>query len=207
MAVATHPRFTLRDMTRADLDQVLIIERAAYRDAWPRAMFERELRNAPARYLVAVELPPADVGDTARPRRGTRSPLRRLLRRGDTRDRVVGFFGVWFNVDRLHLVTIATAPDYQGRGIGQHMLLQCLELARASELTTIVLEVRPSNERAIRLYERFGFQRVRRIARYYVDNGEDAIVMVTPDLGDAESGERIKRLRAEQHRRYGEHFD
>ncbi len=45
------------------------------------------------------------------------------------------------------------------------------------------------------------------MVRYYVDNGEDAIVMVTPGLGDAASGERIERLRAEHRRRYGERFD
>jgi [ribosomal protein S18]-alanine N-acetyltransferase len=41
----------------------------------------------------------------------------------------------------------------------------------------ITLEVRPTNEAALRLYESLGFSAAGRRPRYYQDNGEDAVIM------------------------------
>ena len=192
-------------MTRSDLRQVRRIERAAYTDAWPQTTFERELRNGFAEYFVAVELPPDD-GDDGRPPRGALAPLRWLVGLGGVRDRVVGFGGVWFTVDQLHLVTIAVDPELQGRGIARRMLLHCFSLAREAEMRSVVLEVRASNDRAIELYEQFGFQRAGRLDRYYADNGEDALVMLTPALDDRGFRQHVEQLRIEHRRRYGDSF-
>ncbi|MSQ42364.1 MAG: ribosomal-protein-alanine N-acetyltransferase [Dehalococcoidia bacterium] len=190
------PRTTivLRDMTRRDIRAVRRIESAAYRDAWPARVFETELANAFARYRVAVERPAE-----AAPRRGPVAALRRHL----GRKRIVGFSGVWYMVDQLHLVTIATAPAEQGRGIGQRLLLDCLDLARAADLATVVLEMRVSNHRARALYERFGFRRKGTLKAYYQDNDEDADVMISGVLDDAATRAHIEALRAEHRLHYG----
>lgn len=192
----------LRPITRSDLRQVRSIERTAYADAWPRTAFAQELRNGSAHYIVAVALPPESDGeaDATRPPRDALSPLRWLLGVGGTRDRVVGYAGVWFTADQLHLVTIAVAPEFQGGGVAQRMLLECFELALRSGLHTIALEVRPSNERAIRLYEIYGFRRAGRLAGYYTDNGEDAIVMVTPELDKRGFRQHIQQLQLRSQR-------
>ena len=205
MAAAAPMRIALRPMARSDLRQVRRIERAAYQDAWPRTTFEQELRNGLAHYFVALELPPEDAAPSGPPR-GALATLRRLLGLGGAGDRVLGFAGVWFTADQLHLVTIAVAPDFQRRGVARRMLLHCFALAEDAAARTIALEVRPSNQHAIRLYELFGFRRAGRRARYYANNGEDALVMVTPDGDERDFRQHAQQLRAQHRRRYGDTF-
>ena len=175
-------RITLRDMTRADVRPVRRIESAAYEDAWPARAFDAELANAFARYRVAIERP-AEGAPPPAPR-GAIATLRARLTRRAQPDRIVGFMGVWYMHDQMHLVTIAVDPTQQGRGIGARLLLDCLDLAREAELPEIVLEVRVSNARAQALYERFGFRRAGTLIAYYKDNDEDAHVMLSGQLAD-----------------------
>ncbi len=193
---STATRIVLRDMTRADIRAVRRIESAAYEDAWPARAFDAELANAFARYRVAIE-EPATASDE--PERmgalGAIATLRRRLLRRTRPDRIVGFIGVWYMQDQMHLVTIAVDPTQQGRGIGARLLLECMDLAREAELPEIVLEVRVTNERAKALYERFGFHRAGTLLAYYQDNGEDAHVMLSGPLESPESQLRHATIR------------
>ena len=181
-------RIVLREMTRADIGAVRRIESEAYRDAWPSRLFEQELQNGFAQYLVAVER------TTTPPPSGPISALRRAVR-GGAHERVVGFMGVWYMVDQLHLVTIAVDPHHQGRGVGQRLMLECFRLALEAELTEIVLEVRESNTPARTLYERFGFRKAGELKDYYKDNHETAVVMLSGNLHHAR--ERIDAIQRE----------
>ncbi len=185
------PPITLRDMTRADVRAVRRIESAAYQDAWPARAFDAELANAFARYRVAVE----DAPTAATPARGAIGTLLGRLRgRADT-GRIVGFMGVWYMHDQMHLVTIAVDPARQGEGIGARLLLDCLDLAREAELPEVVLEVRVSNARAHALYERFGFRRAGTLIDYYQDDHEDAHVMLSGPLAEDTALERHAAIR------------
>ena len=190
-------RLQLREMTPEDIGAVRRIEVAAYEDAWPQTTFEQELRNAFATYLVVV-----DASDP--PLSAPRSPwwARIVGSPRSSEPPVVGYCGAWFHVDQLHIVTIAVAPGYQGHGIAQHMLLECFDRAAAAELRNVALEVRPSNTRARAIYERFGFVQAGIHRRYYANNGEDALVMLTPDLDGAEQGARIEAIREDVARRH-----
>jgi ribosomal-protein-alanine acetyltransferase len=81
------------------------------------------------------------------------------------------------------IATICVDPEYQGRGIGSALLQACEERLH---IARVRLCVRISNENAIRLYERFGYERINIWKRYYV-NGEDALVMEKdlPEKGPA----------------------
>jgi len=77
-----------------------------------------------------------------------------------------------------HLISIAVLEPYRRRGIGSALLRETIRVMReVYDVESIYLEVRVSNTVAIRLYEKFGFVKVRRIRGYYMD-GEDAYVMV-----------------------------
>jgi ribosomal-protein-alanine N-acetyltransferase len=81
------------------------------------------------------------------------------------------------------------------------MLLRLIELAIELEAQRLTLEVRVSNSAAQALYRSFGFRVAGRRARYYSDDGEDALVMTTPEL----SGPTMRAvLAAEQARHRGE---
>jgi ribosomal-protein-alanine N-acetyltransferase len=185
-------------MTAADIPAVRRIEVVAYEDAWPQTVFEDELRNAFATYLVVLDRSPGHP--PARPP----SWWSRLLGRTPPREDVplIAFCGAWFHVDQLHVVTIAVAPGFQGRGIAQRLLLECFDRAAAAELRNVALEVRPSNARALAIYERFGFRQVGVHRAYYANNGEDALVMLTPDLDTPEQRARLDSIRGELRRRY-----
>ncbi len=80
-------------------------------------------------------------------------------------------------VDHGELCNLMVPPRYLGTRVGRQLLAQCLEVARQRQLTRIFLEVRHSNQRAIRFYRRNGFEIVSRRGNYYRDPPEDAWVM------------------------------
>jgi ribosomal-protein-alanine N-acetyltransferase len=87
-------------------------------------------------------------------------------------------------------------------GIGERLLIACIELSMDHAQRAVTLEVRRSNEVAQRLYEKYGFDRIGLRVKYYTDNNEDAVLMATPDLGSPEYIERFQLLREDHQRRY-----
>ena len=74
-------------------------------------------------------------------------------------------------------MNVAVHPDHLRRGVASQLLERLFELTRDDERRGYTLEVRVSNEAAIRLYEQLGFE-ARGIRRgYYTDNREDALIM------------------------------
>lgn len=92
---------------------------------------------------------------------------------------LVGFSVVMSVIDEAHLLNLGVAAGHQRQGIGSRLLRCAMETARSSGARRFLLEVRPSNGRAIDLYRHFGFSRVGLRRGYYPapDGREDAIVM------------------------------
>jgi ribosomal-protein-alanine N-acetyltransferase len=142
----------LRKLAVADLGAIEKIERRSYPTPWSRSMFAGELAKPSSICLGAFD---AD-GDE-----GT----------------LVGYLIVSRYVDAWHVMNVAVDPDHRGRGIATTMLERLFEVTADDARRGYTLEVRVSNETAIRLYERLGF-RSRGIRRgYYTDNREDALIM------------------------------
>lgn len=154
--MALTARVVVDAMRLEDVRAVHEIEKLSFRTPWPAHAFEQELRgNRLARYVVA--------------------------RAGDA---VVGFAGVWLMVDDAHVTTFGVHPDWRRQGIGRQLLLNLHELSVALGARQMTLEVRVSNAGAQALYRSFGFEIVGRRPHYYTDDGEDALVMTTPELRD-----------------------
>jgi putative acetyltransferase len=71
-------------------------------------------------------------------------------------------------------------PDFRGHGVGSALVERAIEIARERQAYKITLQVWPHNEAAIRLYEKFGFEREGYLRSHWPrQNGEiwDTIVM------------------------------
>ncbi|HEY4801688.1 MAG TPA: ribosomal protein S18-alanine N-acetyltransferase [Paraburkholderia sp.] len=141
----------LSPMTESDLDEVAVVERLAYEFPWSRGNFEDSLRNG-------------YYGLCMRHVTGT----------------LIGYCVLMPVVDEMHLLNLCVAPQAQGAGAGLGMLREAVRIAHSQGLEGLLLEVRPSNHRAIRLYEQFGFVTIGRRKNYYParhHSREDALVM------------------------------
>jgi ribosomal-protein-alanine N-acetyltransferase len=150
-AIARH-EVVVERMRSSDVDEILRIERACFSDPWNRQAFDEEAgRSGPMGFPLVA---------------------RRL-------DAVVGYLVAWFVHDEIHLANIAVDPEEQRRGIGRLLLDRLLAEGAARRSAFVTLEVRWSNERAIRMYRESGFYEIA-IRRGYYRDGEDALVMLRP---------------------------
>jgi ribosomal-protein-alanine N-acetyltransferase len=94
-----------------------------------------------------------------------------------TADLVIGYGGYWLIGDECHISTIATHPDWRGRGLGELLLLNMLFMANEQAAQMVTLEVRQSNLAAQSLYHKYQFAIVGERRRYYKDTGENALIM------------------------------
>jgi ribosomal-protein-alanine N-acetyltransferase len=140
--------YDIRRLQLHDLAAIEAIERRSYPTPWSRSMFASELAKPSSISLGAFD-----------------------------GDRLVGYLIISRYVDAWHVMNVAIDPDYRRRGIASTMLERLFELTADDERRGYTLEVRVSNDAAIQLYERLGFQAhgVRR--GYYTDNREDALIM------------------------------
>jgi len=101
----------------------------------------------------------------------------------DASGALVGYFVLMKVVDEIHLLTIAVRRDLHGQGIGRKLVDYAIELAREMKMASMLLEVRPSNLRALEIYRQYGFVQIGRRRNYYDapnKTREDALVMRLP---------------------------
>jgi ribosomal-protein-alanine N-acetyltransferase len=101
-----------------------------------------------------------------------------VLRQAD--GALAGYFLLMEVVDEAHLLDVAVAPGRQGTGLGRYLLDKVAARARGMGVLSVLLEVRPSNERALDVYRRYGYVEIGRRRAYYPayqGQREDAIVM------------------------------
>jgi len=134
-----------------DLPEIVRIEHQSFKEQYPRGLFMMFLENNPDTFLVA-----------------------------EYNGKVVGYVMAYLKPDlEGHVMSIAVDPLYRGNGIGKALMISVINKLIKRGAKYIGLEVRVSNERAIKLYEGLGFRKVKRIISYYSD-GEDAYYMVLP---------------------------
>jgi ribosomal-protein-alanine N-acetyltransferase len=141
------PSVGVRRLVYADLPQVIGVERRAFPTPWSLAMFVLEL-SKPSGVCLAAEIDGRLVGYL-------------ICSRYET---------VW------HVMNVAVDPDRQRQGVATALLAELYSRVDDGH-ARFTLEVRQSNDVAIRLYERDGFRAAGLRRRYYQDNGEDALIM------------------------------
>ena len=204
------------------MEEVQEIDQEAFSTQWPPPSYKRELQNRLAKFVVARwnkgSLASTETGTNPTTRQGRLDTLeaeRPLfdLERIVSRVRhffspeqpasqrkpkeILGFAGLWFMADEAHLTTIGVREEHRRRGIGELLLISCIELAIEKGASVASLEVRMSNLGAQALYEKYGFNKVGVRPRYYTDNGEDALIMTTDLITSASYQSMFQRRKQE----------
>jgi len=137
-------------MTDADLDEIAAAEKEIYPFPWTRGNFLDALHAGYSGWVL---------------RDGARQ--------------VAAYSVMMMALNEAHLLNLSVARHAQRTGLGWQTLVWMADVARGHGGRTMLLEVRPTNEVALRLYERYGFERIGVRRGYYPAHGgrEDAIVM------------------------------
>ncbi len=139
----------IRELTGADVDQVLALEKDIFPDPWPRSAFEEQLSGPQWGGIVA-----------------------------EHEGRVIGYACYLIVSTESHLTNIAVDPRHRRKSVAKRLLTRILEIVNERQCEMLLLEVRTSNHAAITFYERFGFEMLYRRPNYYRRPVEDALVMV-----------------------------
>ncbi|MCJ7605864.1 MAG: ribosomal protein S18-alanine N-acetyltransferase [Dehalococcoidales bacterium] len=199
--------YSMRRMDNGDLGQVQDIDREAFPTQWPAPNYRQELANKLAHYIILCdddrrgETPPNLPGLTGTSfvnrllpwRKPKRVPVN--LPATPTEEYIIGFSGIWVLVDEAHITNLAVREEYQGRGLGEHLLIATFDMAADLHITILTLEVRVSNTVAQSLYAKYGFADKGVRKGYYLDNREDALIMTSENITSEESRARLAELR------------
>ena len=118
-------------------------------------------------------------------------------------DYIAGFVGLWFVLDEAHVIVIGLRGVDRRKGVGELLFISALEQALANNSKVVSLEVRRSNDVAIELYRKYGFQKVGLRIRYYSDNGEDAVIMTTPPIQSDDFKDHLFSLTQQHAEKWG----
>ncbi|MDH5199194.1 MAG: ribosomal protein S18-alanine N-acetyltransferase, partial [Gemmatimonadota bacterium] len=90
---------------------------------------------------------------------------------------VIGYLVAWSVGVEAEILNVAVAPDVRRRGTARTLLTEALAKLGQAGVTSVFLEVRPSNVAARHLYASVGFREVARRRGYYATPREDALVL------------------------------
>jgi ribosomal-protein-alanine N-acetyltransferase len=145
----------IRRLQLRDLNAIEEIEKRSYPTPWSRSMFASELAKPSSICLGTFE-----------------------------GDRLTAYLIVSRYVDAWHVMNVAVSPDHRREGLAIGLLKRLFELTANDGRRGYTLEVRVSNEGAIKLYERLGFRSSGVRRGYYTDNREDALIMWRDGVAD-----------------------
>lgn len=135
-------------MTNDDIEDVAHLEQVSSAEPWSVDLFRQELSSPLSVNLVA------DDGGI-----------------------ICGYLVFWIAAGEVQIQNIAVSENLRRRGIADKLMKEMLNIAKTGNACTATLEVRSSNESAIKLYEKFGFVVKGCRERYYSDTKEDALIM------------------------------
>ncbi|MDO4546370.1 MAG: ribosomal protein S18-alanine N-acetyltransferase [Bacillota bacterium] len=139
----------VRQAKPGDAEAIYQIEKLCFPDPWSREAMVYELEKNPRAFYIVAEMG----------------------------KKVVGYAGLWWIEDEGHITNVAVMPGYRNRKIAEGIIQVMLDFTCEEGIKHHTLEVRRSNIAAIALYEKFGFQVEGVRKGYYLNNGEDALLM------------------------------
>ena len=139
---------TFTEMKQAHVAQIAELEKLCFADPWSEKSIASELGNIWSYWVVALD-----------------------------GERVVGYIGSQSSADETDVMNVAVHPDYRRRGIAESLIEVLIRELKNRGSHALMLEVRDSNEPAIALYEKLGFQQVGLRKNYYHNPKEHARIL------------------------------
>ena len=133
-----------------DLDGVLEVEATSFNNPSTRSWYENELQRPDVCFIYVIRT---------------------------AEHAVAGFCAFWKVLDQIHINNLAIRPELRNQGLARRLLQKVLEDAAALGAPHATLEVRRSNERALRLYQQAGFRLAGVRTAYYTAPIEDALIL------------------------------
>ena len=149
-----------------DLEHVLALEAICFTNPTTREMLRHEVESSDVFHAYVMR------------QSSTEAP----------RGAIVAFCAVWIIFDELHINTLAVHPRWRRQGVASLLLTHVLDDAVRQGAGKATLEVRRSNEGALKLYERFGFEVGGVRKEYYRQPVEDALILWRTGLGSPSEG-------------------
>ena len=137
----------IRNMTLDDIQATAEIEKKCFSLAWSEKSFEDSITRDDTIFLVCED------------------------------EVIVGYIGMYICFDEASITNVAVSPEYRKKGYGEMLVMTAKEAAKVSGAESILLEVRVSNEPAISLYKKQGFEELGIRKKFYEHPVEDAIIM------------------------------
>ena len=163
-------KFKIREMTHDDIDTILQIEELCYgAHHWSRESFLTELNNKISSYKCVL----------------------------NSQNKCIGYMGIWKIIDEAPITNLSVHPDYRNQKHAHRLLIASIEECYSEKIKYITLEVRVSNQKAINLYEKFGFKSLGLRKKYYQDNNEDALIMWSENIFDKKYKDLFAKLSKE----------
>jgi ribosomal-protein-alanine N-acetyltransferase len=152
-----HATYSIARLTNddEDLDRVAELEAASFTSPWTREILAREVGNSDVARIYVLRHPGA---------------------------RVVAFCACWVLVDELHINTLAVEAGERRKGLATKLLRFVFQEAVVAGVRQATLEVRRSNDAALRLYERLGFVVKGVRPKYYSSPEEDGLILWRDNL-------------------------
>lgn len=150
--------YTLRRFKPDDLEKVMHINQVCLPENYSTFFFMEIYERYPETFVVA------EIGDEI---------VGYIMCRIETGLPDFGLLGI---TRRGHVISIAVLPEHQRKGIGEALIREAMIHMRVYKAKDCYLEVRVSNDPAISLYKKLGFDTSRTVRGYYAD-GEDATIM------------------------------
>lgn len=139
----------IREMQLDDLEEVMEIENDSFSKPWTETGFFSFLIRNDTLFLVAEE-----------------------------NDSICGYGGVVMAADEGDITNVAVAKQCRNQGIGRMLIAELIHRTEEVGVSRLFLEVRASNQPAIHLYQKMGFEQNGKRKNYYESPVEDALLMM-----------------------------
>lgn len=137
----------IRQMQEDDIKEIAELEKECFSEPWSESSLRDELTNETARFYVLRD-----------------------------NENLLGYIGSNNICNEVYITNVAVNGKYRGKGYGKALVNYLIKQSEIEKAFFITLEVRKSNENAVRLYEKCGFRKIGERKNFYSKPQEDALI-------------------------------